>query len=330
MVWRSIYKVLVLLALGLSGYVSAEPYTVVDKLGRSISVDIPVRRAVIALSYELIPALDIWDRVVGVSSWAQDHTDVYKALVKLNPSLRKPTIGIGTSLNVEAILKLNPDVVITWTYTPETIAFLENKGVKVIGIYPESLEEFYEIVRLHGKLFGKEKEAEKLIEEMESYLRIIRERVSGIPFDKQKRVLHLLGTPTTVSCASSIANDLINIIGALNPASSIREKSTMVSVERIVQWNPDTIFIWGNAGYGSEWFIGNSQWKHIKAVKEKSVYKLPEWSTWSPRVVLIAFFMAKRVYPELFKDIDFGELANRFYHKIFGISYDEVFKILGQ
>jgi len=53
-------------------------------------------------------------------------------------------------------------------------------------------------------------------------------------------------------------------------------------------------------------------------------YKLPRWSTWSPRLAPIALYMAMKLYPEQFQDVNFEKVADRFYQKVFGISYYKV------
>jgi len=302
----------------------ASTFTFTDKLGRAVTINVPVKRAVIVISYELIPAMNLWNQVAGVSRWAEEHCDLYKAIVRENPSLRKPNVGAGSDVNVEAVLKLNPDLVITWTYNPDTIRFLEQKGIKVVGIYPDSLTELYDVMRMHGKLFGKEKKAEEVITEMGKIFNLIKKRVSKIPPEKRKKAIHLGGKPTTVSCGVGVTNDVINISGGINPAGSIKSRNTDVSIEKIIQWNPDVIFIWGSAGYNEAWLYGNSQWRFVEAVKEHRVYKLPRWSTWSPRLAPIALYMAIKLYPEQFKDVNFEKVADRFYQKVFGISYYKV------
>lgn len=298
--------------------------TLVDKLGRTVTVSVPLKRAVIIITYELIPALGIWDQVVGVSRWAETECDVYKAIIEKSPHLKKPHVGIGTDINIEAVMALRPDLVITWTYNPAPIRFLEEKGVNVFSIYPESFKELYEVIRLHGFLFGKTDRAEQVISEMEKFLEIIKERIKTISPKEQLKVVHLLGKPTTVSGAIGITNGLINLVGAVNVGSEIRDRNADVSVERIVKWNPDVIFIWGNAGYSPEWILENSQWQHIKAVHKKQVYKLPKWSTWSPRLSPLALWMAMKIYPERFKDISFDQVVEDFYIKIFGVPYSQV------
>ncbi|MCS7279845.1 MAG: ABC transporter substrate-binding protein [Thermodesulfobacteriaceae bacterium] len=320
MVSRIVYKILIGIFIWIGvGFTST--FTVIDKLERKITVEVPVKRAIIAITPELIPALDIWNQVVGVSDWAEKTCSVYKAFVFNKLKAKKPTVGTGTNLNVEAILKLNPDIVITWSYNTEVIRFLEERGVKVIAIWPESISELYEVIRLHGKLFGKEKRAEELIKEMENLFNLIRLRVAKIPYEKRKKVLHLGGKPTTVSGKLGVTHDVIELIGGINVGAEINERNAEVSIERIIKWNPEVIFIWGGAGYDENQLYNNSQWKFIKAVRNQQIYKLPRWSTWSPRLAPIALYMAIKVYPQIFQDINFEEKIDNFYKKNFGVSY---------
>ena len=93
-------------------------------------------------------------------------------------------------------------------------------------------------------------------------------------------------------------------MGGMNPAATIPQTSLDVSMEQIVAWNPDVIFIWGYAGYTAESILGNPQWRSVTAVKQGKVYKAPLWSTWSPRVAPIVLWMAMKTYPESFSDVD--------------------------
>ncbi|MFZ6017819.1 MAG: ABC transporter substrate-binding protein [Nitrospirota bacterium] len=300
----------------------AEIITYKDKLGRKVVILVPVKRAVFFITYELIPSLDIWDRVAGIGRWAYEN-DLMKA-TKPNIASTIPSTGSGSDVNIEALLKLKPDLVITWTFKPETVRFMEEKGLRVIAIYPESLSELYDVMRLHGRLFGKEKKMEHSIEEMEKIFKLIRERVSNIPVDKKRKVLWLGGKPTTVACRIGVTNDIFKMIGGINPASSIPQRNADVPMERIIAWNPDVIFIWGNAGYKAKDILNSPQWRFVKAVKEGRIYKAPEWSTWSQRLAPIALWMATKTYPEYFRDIDIKKVTDDFYHKVFGISYSKV------
>ncbi|MEZ0343811.1 MAG: ABC transporter substrate-binding protein [Caldimicrobium sp.] len=327
MVCRNYFKILVfLITLTWIETAYASILTITDELGRKVTLEVPVKRAVIAITPELIPALEIWDQVAGVSDWAEKSCSLYQAFVFSGLKPRKPTVGTGTNLNVEAILRLKPDVVITWSYNTKVIEFLESKGIKVIAIWPDTIKELYEVIRLHGKLFGKEKRAEVVISEMEKMFKFLKKRSAKIPYFQRKKVLHLGGKPTTVSGKIGITNDIIELIGGINVAKEINARNADVSIERIIRWNPDVIFIWGSAGYDESLFYNNSQWRFVKAVRNRQVYKLPRWSSWSPRLAPIALYMSTKTYPELFKDINFEDMLNKYYKKVFGISYDKVKK----
>ncbi|MEZ0329243.1 MAG: ABC transporter substrate-binding protein [Dissulfuribacterales bacterium] len=303
----------------------ANTITYTDKLGKVVTVNAPVKRAIILITYDLIPALDIWNDVVGINRWAYSHDDLFKN-TKQNTGKIIPSVGTGDNVNIEAILALKPDLIITWTYRPEIMRFMEQKGLKVIGIWPEGIDELYEVMRLHGRLFNREKRTEFVINRMEEIFRLIRQRVAAIPEEKRKRCLWLGGKPTTVACGIGVTNDIFKMTGCINPAGDIQERNRDVSLERIITWNPDVIFIWGNAGYPVETVTKGRQWASVKAVRENRVYKAPEWSTWSPRLAPIALWMAMKTYPEYFKDIDFDRIAGRFYRDVFGVPYEGIAK----
>ena len=287
-----------------------------DKLGRVVTVPLPVRRAVVLVSYDLIPVLGVWDRVVGVARWAYDNDVVRQS----NPDIRSiPSVGSGTDVNMEALLKLKPDLVLTWTFKPDLIRYMEERGLKVIAIYPESLPELYDVMRLDGRLFEREARMERAIGEMEAMFRMVRERVAGIPEGRRKKVLYIGSKPTVVSGAAGVTNDMITLIGARNPASVFKQRNIDVPIERIVEWNPDTIIIWGNARYMPSDLTNDPKWRLIPAVRKGQVYKSPEWNTWSPRLAPYALWMAAKTYPERFRDVDMDKVIRDFHMKVYGV-----------
>ncbi len=319
------------LALIYSASISqAAEITYQDGLGRVVKIPVPVKRAVILVGPDdLIPALNIWNKVVGVSTYTYAHDDLLRAA---KPDWKDNVVPVASGMadvNIEALIKLRPDIVVTWSYSHKTIRFMEQNGLRVIAINPETLREFYGVIDLFGRLFGRGKEAARTINEMEGIFRLIQERVSGIPSDKIKKVLwvHYGGKPTSVACNGSLLAVMLKEIRALNPAASImpgRGGSADVSIEKIIAWNPDVIFIWGYAPYKARDILDNPQWRYIRAVKDGRVYKAPERSTWSPILAPLSLWTAMRVYPEYFKDVDFEKVVDDFYKKVFGIPCSKV------
>lgn len=314
--------VVVILIFGLTVSVCAETVTARDKMGRQISVQTPVTRAVFFQTYELIPALGIWDRVVGIGRFAYQN-DLMKAT---KPDIERiiASAGSGTDINIEALKKLKPDLVITWTSRPENVRYMEEKGLKVFTIYPESLQELYDDMLFHGKVFGREKKMRSVIAEMDRVFETVKKRVKDIPDAQRRKVLWVGSRPTSVACAIGVNNDVITMIGGINPASEFQQRNIDVSMEQIIAWNPDIIFIWGHAKYTAQEIMNNPQWRFVKAVRDKHVFKAPEWSTWSPRLAPVVLWMAARTYPERFRDVNIEKEADVFYRKVFGVPFSKV------
>jgi iron complex transport system substrate-binding protein len=291
--------------------------TYTDKLNRTVDIPVPVKRAVFLQMYEMLPALDVWDRVVGIASYAYGNELIRKACPAID---NIPSAGNGANVNVEAILQLKPDLVITWAWRPEAIRFMEEKGLRVIAVYPESIDDLYKVMELLGSLFQREERMAAARIEMEAIFALVKERVARGDGSKKQKMLYLGGQSNSVSCALGINNDLLTLIGGINPAGTIAQRSTLVDIEQIVAWNPDLIFIWGKAGYTAEDILTAPQWRHIKAVREKRVYKLPDWTTWSPRLALVSLWMAQKAHPRDFQDIELADVADALCRKAFRIS----------
>jgi iron complex transport system substrate-binding protein len=298
--------------------VQAETEIYVDKLGRRVEMNVPVNRVAFFETYELIAHLDIWDRIVAISRHAYAN-DLIRAV---KPDIEEiPSAGTGADVNIEALLRFKPDLVVTWTWKPATVKFMEEKGLKVIAIYLQALSELYDVMRLQGRLFEKEEQVERSIMLMEKILNLIRERVFDLPEDRIKSVLWLGGRPDHVAGGIGIPQNIFSILKGINVAQSMQQENAEVSLEQIIAWNPQIIFIWGGARYDAKEILESPHWRNVRAVKQGCVYKAPHWSRWSPRLAPVALWMAMRTYPERFTDINLENTVEDFFQKLYGISY---------
>lgn len=293
----------------------AGDFSYCDKLGRKVTLKTPVKRAVLNQMYDFMPALNAWDQVAGLPRWAfQD-----RILTSLRPDLarRYALTGTGSDLNMEALIRLKPDAIVTWTYKAEQIRFIEHQGIQVIGVYPESLKELYGVIDMLGALFGREREACGLKKRMNVEFNLIAKR--GTSIRAKRKVVWLGSRPTYLAAGIGITDELIRLIGAVNPAGGVKQRNVEVSLEQLIKWNPDVIFIWGNAGYTAEDLKAKPQWRVLKAVRSGRVYKAPDFSTWSPLLAPVAMWMAVRTYPEYYHDVDLNARADKFCHDIYGL-----------
>jgi iron complex transport system substrate-binding protein len=288
-----------------------------DKLGRTVNISLPVRRAVMLQLYEFVPALHAWDRIAGVGRFAYDN-DLVRAT---RPNIAKsiPSIGSGTDINVEALMKLKPDLVITWVFKPENVRYMDEHGIKAIAVYPDSIGELYDLIRFQGEIFERKKEAAHIISQMNGVFNLIHSRVDNIPHNQRKKVLWIEGRQNNVAGASGLTDNVLNLISGRNVAGGIRQRNADVSIETIIGWNPDVIFIWGNAKYSAQDIMNSPQWQHLKAVRNHQVYKAPEWSTWSPRLAPVSLWMAMKLYPERYRGVNLYAVTDRFDRNVFGV-----------
>jgi len=317
---------LVCLLVLLPGALPAKMLTYRDKLGRTVTIQTPVKRAVLLTGADLLAVTGAWSQVAGISKVAHEDNDLLKAAKPDLPGLI-PSVGNNSSVNIEALMRLKPDLVLSWSSNPDYIRFLISKGFPVVAVYPESINELYEVMRLQGRLFGREKKIEFAISRMEKMFSLIRARVAAVPPGQHKKALWISSKPTTVTGGISVNNDLLSLVGQTNLGGSIRDHTRDVSLEQLMSWNPDVIYIWGRAPYSAADILANPQWRHIRAVKERRVYKAPKWDTWSPRLAPLALWMAARAYPEQFRDMDVTKTIDRFYRDVFGVPYAKVIRL---
>ena len=307
---------------------SAKEVTIVDEMGRKVKINVPVKKAVIIMAPEFIPAFDLWDQVVGVSYWVYKE---YKFFSYIKPDWKKNVLpvgsGMGRYINIETLLKLKPDIVITGPFYPYVVKFMEKQGLKVITINPDTISEFYKTSKLFGILFGKEKRVQFLVNEMEKVFNFIQKRVANISQPKKAVWIYRL-QPLGIGCKGSIIEDIFKKLNIINVGELIDPNCKTIleiSIEHLIKYNPDIIFLWGFTKAKPEDILNNSQWKLIKAVKESKVYKVPKnLGTWSPSLAILSLWIAIKVYPEKFKDVNFIEYSNSFYQKIFGVPYSKV------
>ncbi len=303
--------------------------TVVDTEGREVKVPLKVERVVVLISQvaEMMYCWGEFDKIVGITRYSKDNP----LLVKLTSVEEIPAVGSGRDPNVEAIISLKPDVVITYGgeygySTPKTVIDqLEKAGIPVILVELDSLDEVYQTIEIVGKILDRENEARDMADYVERTVALVKEEAGKIPEDKRVKAVWLWSKPTKVTGNSGVTNDLIVNAGAINPASEVEGKYVEVQLEKIVAWNPDVIVIWNSARYEPEDLINDPRWQDISAIKERRVYKQPALlsDTWSIRVAVLQAWLLDKFYPGR---IDFESLANEFFEHFYGVSYEELEK----
>ncbi len=302
---------------------------IVDPLNNTVKLPRRVERIVDLITYRTLAAFHALDRLVGVSKYAKTNPFmklVYPRIVNVTSP------GSSFSLNVEQVKALNPDVVIIWPYKSKIVEELERLGIPVVRIQLYSYRDIVRCIYTLGALLDDLQRAHEIVEDMDSIVKLVEERVSRIPIDERVKVLFLWSKPTKVQGGRGTTQDFIAMAGGINPAAEVYPTKSYVSVdfEQIVAWNPDVIVVWYYARYDiNKTILNDPRWSTIKAVREGRVYREPLLEHWGPDAALLVLWMATKFYPNAFSDIDWVKIADRYYEKWYGVTYHELLKAVG-
>lgn len=278
------------------------------------------RRVVLFELYEMAASLGAWDRVVGLSRYAYDND----LLNRLLPGLRQiPTPGSAFEVNVEALHALKPDLVVTWSRRPETLEFLERQGFPVVSFYPENLTDLRRDLLRLGAALGKEARAREVADLMDRHFEAIRRRVAPLAAKDPPRVVWTWGRPTIISGRRGVVAELLELAGGKNLGENLDCLNQELSMETLVALNPQVVVIWGSASYHPEDLLADPKWATIQAVKDRRVFKAGRGSTWSPRIVVLAWWLARNFYPEAISLDEMKKEVGKFYQECFGIPFEE-------
>ena len=298
---------------------------VTDQAGREVAVRAPAEKIVSCyyISTAALIALGLEDNLVGIEMKA-DTRGLYKLAAPQIIDL--PAVGSGKGVNIEEIAALEPDVVILPLRLSEDAAKLEELGISVILVNPETQKDYEACIRILGVITDKYDEAKALLERCNE----VTEAVSEAVKDAEKPSVYLAAGSDyfTTYPAGLYQDDLIAIAGGTNVAAELEgDAKVTVDAEQLLQWNPDYIFIVADADYTAEDLMADSQLSALTAVQEGRVYTFPSgiepWDYPTPSAVLGQLFMASRIHPELVTEDTFMEGASQFYQDVFGIEITE-------
>jgi iron complex transport system substrate-binding protein len=276
-----------------SASAAAFPATVVDFQSRSTTIaKRPERIVSIGPSNtEFLFALGAGDRVVGVD----DFSDVPAA------AKAKEKVG-GVKVNVEKIVSLKPDLVVTVKFSDGTIERLASTGAPILVIDPQRLADVARTAVLLGTAAGAN--GQGLASDIERRVEAVRAKTAGAP---RPRVYHEVDASDpsklyTVGPGSYIA-DIIDVAGGTNIAARTGTAYPQLSPEEIVRMDPEVIVL-GDAAYGvaPEHVAARQGWSGIAAVRAKRIYPIEDSlvSRPGPRVADALEAYAKLLHPELY------------------------------
>jgi len=254
----------------------AYPVSVVDDFGRSVTVaGMPERIVSLAPSAtDILFALNLGGRVVGVTRYCDYPQEVLDRVESGNLTV----IGGIVDISVEAVIALEPDLVVaTYSLQGETIEFLEEKGLTVIGLSPKDLQETLNDIRLVGLICGETGRADQLVGDIQRRIDYTTQRVREAG-SRPKVYYEVWYDPLMSVGKGTLQDELIYKAGGENIFADAGAPYPTISSEVVVARNPEVIIvpIGYMGGIGKEDFEKRQGWSGIEAVKNGMIYEVDE------------------------------------------------------
>lgn len=286
---------------------SGQYLVLTDDAGRKVELARkPVR--VVSLSNSFLSFVDVVNGdLVGVVSAKAAKAKVPEKFAKL------PTVGEVYNVNSEALVHLQPDLILgNKNQHEKLVPILEANHMPILLFSTKSYEDVKRTLTAIGKVYGNEQAAAAKIKTMD-------EEIAGIVAKAPKKevkvaIIHATPSNVTVELDGSIAGDVAKRLGFINVAAGsapIKDnpEKTPYSMEVLVQKNPDVIFITSMGEPGKIEarlkldIKSNPSWNSLQAVQNNRIYVLPEnLFLLNPGLAYpeAVKFMAKTIYPEAF------------------------------
>lgn len=213
---------------------AGEGHTFVDADGRDVRLHVPVRRVI-----SLVPSATQTLEALGARSTLVARTDYDTA----SWAAALPSVGGGLEPSMETIVSLHPDVVIRFggPQDPRTPSRLDDLGVPHLAIRPDDVQDVLDIVRLLGRLTGRDDEAAALAARLTAQLDSVGARWADAPLVRTTYVLG--GDPPWVAGPGTYVDDLIRMAGGVNVFADLGTLYAAVSPEELVERDVDVVLL---------------------------------------------------------------------------------------
>lgn len=319
---------------------------ITDEAGDKVTVPDKIERIAVAGILPFPSVITVFlgsaEKLVGIPPASMGAAKA-GLLGELFPEILKAQTGYtaGLDLNIEELMKLRPDVVFYLAGNKEMGNMIKNAGLPAVAISPtkwnyDVLRTYDEWIKTLSQIFPESAKSKEVSRYSKKVYADIQKKVGKIKPADRKKALFLFqydDKRMVTSGRSFFGQYWCDAVGARNAAEEVPadNSNAVITMEQVYKWNPDVIFITNFTPalpedlYGNK--IGGHDWSAVKAVKERAVYKMPlgTYRSYTPGVdtPVTLMWMAQKVYPELFKEVDMRKEVRNYYKKLYGITLSD-------
>jgi iron complex transport system substrate-binding protein len=331
-------------ATGTAPAAAAGPITVTDALGRQVTFQQPPQRIALVGKGLFMVADAIYafpeapKRIAALGKTAQSNLDWIPIA---DPNYKDKTI-LQSDAGPEQIAAVKPDAVIMKSSNAEKLGKpLETLGIPVVYVDFETPEQYQRDLATLGQIFGNTARAQELATFYQTQVAKVTQATASLDDAKKPKVLLMYYTDRDGAVAfnvpplSWIQTQLVLMAGG-EPVwkdAQLGNGWTKVNLEQIAAWDPDQVYVVAYFNPINDVVAklkADPQWQQLRAVKDGKLYGFPgdyySWDQPDPRWILGMDWLAGKVQPDLFKDLNIDQAARTFYKTVYGLddaAYDK-------
>jgi iron complex transport system substrate-binding protein len=212
----------------------------------------------------MVFAVGAGEQLVGVSAWSDFPREV----------LELPEIGDAFTIDLEQLSLLQPDLLLVWEsgMPQHMVDELRNRGYHVEAIQTRGIGDISAALLRIGELTGRLAEAEASARRFESELNKLRALYDGAaPIDV---FFQITARPLYTINRRHFISELISICGGRNVFEDLHELAPSVSVEAVLDRNPEVMLAGTTAG--DDVFDDWARWPALAANRYGNQFLLPD------------------------------------------------------
>ncbi len=321
--------------------------TVVDAVGREVIMPQPAERiamagrAVLMLADALYLFPGASERLVGVGSITQGKGNFLKAI---DPHYRDNTTIFSSTVGPEQIAAVRPDVVILKRIMRNEIGEgLEQLGIPVVYVDLETPAQYERDLQILGRIMENRNRSEELVDYFRSVRSGVQQRTDALDPTVMPRVLLLSYTESggepvfAIPPSSWIQTDLVHMAGGVPVWTDTHPGGgwAPVGFEQIAAWDPDVIILVAyrqGVDRVKQRVLSRPEWRQLRAAQHDAVYGFPadfySWDQPDVRWLLGLQWLATRLQPELFADLDMHSEMRRFFRFLYSLTDEEIDEVI--
>lgn len=313
------------LLLSLSVCVLGEGITLTDQTGRQLTLAETPGRIVSGyyISSSALIALGLEDKLVGIEAKAGTRPIYARSAPAL---MELPSVGTAKEFDLEGCVALKPELVILPAKLKSAAETLEDLGIPVLLVNPQSQQQMEQMVFLLGQATDTQDRAEALL----GFIAEQREKLEALLAEGEKPRVYLAGNSSLLCTAGAgmYQSDMMLLAGGENVAAGIADTYWAdISYEQLLAWNPDYIVLASDASYTVEEVLADPNLADCAAVKNGNVLRLPgdaeAWDSPVPGGILGSVWLASALHPHRMSPEDRDAIINQFYETFYGFRYCE-------